>query len=217
APRYRVGDRLGRCQRNMYRFDARLEVEFLASQVSSGAHAGGAELELTRLCLRCRNQFADRLDAGRFTYDKDEGLLGERSNRDKVLQRVICMVRQELGAVGVSAAVGEQCVTVGGGFRNQGGADRSARTRVVLDSHGLAQHFGELPGDGPGNYVDSAAGAEWLDHLHRLRRIPLEERAGRRECTNSKYGKKSFCFHSLGFSEGCRLFSASVFRATSAR
>src|SRR5437899_8188873 len=179
----------------MNRFDGRLEVEFLGSQVSGGAHDGRAELELTRPCLRCCYQFADGLDAGRFAHDKEKGLVAERGNRAKVLQRVIRKVRQELGAVCVSAAVGEQRVTVGRRFRDQGGANRAACTSVVLDCHGLAQQLGELSSDGAGNYVNPTAGAEWLDHAHRLRRIPLEERAGRRERSNNKYGEEPCGFH----------------------
>src|SRR5437867_1525496 len=68
APRNRVADRLGRCHRNVYRFDARDEVEFLRSQVSGGAHTGGAELELTWPCLCWLDQFSAGLDTMRFAY-----------------------------------------------------------------------------------------------------------------------------------------------------
>ena len=109
APSDRVGDRvgvrIGRSGRHVYRLYARGEVEFLDPEVRAGAYTGGAKLELTRLRLRRRNELADGGDTSWLTCDEHVGLARERNDRDEILQRVIWEILRERGTVCLSVGV----------------------------------------------------------------------------------------------------------------
>ena len=63
-----------RSRRNVHRLDTSREIEFLCSQVCAGAHSCGTELELTGLCLRRCDEFADGGNTSRLARDEHVGL-----------------------------------------------------------------------------------------------------------------------------------------------
>jgi hypothetical protein len=148
-----------------------LQIEFLEPQMRASTRACGAKLQLTRFCLRRCDKLAHGSDARRFTCDQHVGLAGEWGNRDEILQRVIRQILQDRGAVGVSAGVHEQCVTVGRLLRDQGRGRCTSRAGMVLDCHGLAPQRREFRADGTGYHIRPATRPERLNHAHRLRGV----------------------------------------------
>src|SRR5579864_6526182 len=143
----------------------------------ASTRACGPKLELSPFCLRHCDKLPDRSDPRRFTCHQHVGLAGEWSDRDEIVQRVIWQVLHDCGAVGMSACIHEQRVTVGRGLRGQSGGRCTFRAGNVLDCHGLAPQLRELRADGAGYHIRPATSPERLDHAHRLRWIVLQHQS----------------------------------------
>ena len=96
----------------MPRLDARRLIESLDSDVRTSACTGRAKHELTRLCLRRRDELAHGGNTSQFACDQDVRLARKRNDRDEIPQGVIGEVLQRR-AVGLGAGVDEQRITIG--------------------------------------------------------------------------------------------------------
>ncbi len=147
--------------------DAGADAEALGIELVGRADTGRAVVERARLGLRRSDQRPNRVDAARRRDDQRLRQQPERRHARQVALRVVGRVGIGRRRDGVGRRLDQQRVAVGPCAGDGGGADRAARSRLVLDDEGLAELLAELLGDHARHHVGRAAGGQRHDDVHR--------------------------------------------------
>src|ERR1700704_6154052 len=95
---------------HVYRSNASFEIEFLKSYMCAGTQATSTELHLPLLSLCSSNKLTNRFDTRNLPGKQYIGLIGKRSNRNKVLQRIIRQVHCKRSTICLRTGIHEQCI-----------------------------------------------------------------------------------------------------------
>ena len=177
--------------RNVVEFDAGLKRKQFGGEMTDGADAGRAVVDLAGLGLGQRDEFLD-VARGQARVQADAtGAARNQHDGDQVAQRVVRHGVAHAGCDGQRPGIaGEQGVAVGGAFDHGFGAGYAAGARPVVDDELLAEGSGELLRRPARLVVGGAGGHERHDDAHRFRRISLC--SGRRhqqcQCQNAERG-----------------------------
>ena len=152
----------------MRHFDVGIFNKLLGGGVKAGAHAGRAEVELSRGCLRLVNELPQRLDAGSRVSVDQIVRFHDHVQVAQILDRVVGHIGRQRRS-GHHASVGHHTngVAVFGRLGQCVGADALTSTSLVFDHHGLAQNSARFGGHHPCIAVYDA-GREGHDHIDRL-------------------------------------------------
>jgi hypothetical protein len=113
--------------------------------VWGAARAGRREGELTEARLRERDHVGDGSRRQQRGDRHDQGQLGKKDDRRKILHRIVWQVRIKVRADAVGRdRVEQQGVAVGIRFGDAGGCGRSTGAAAVHDDDGLPERVGEL-------------------------------------------------------------------------
>src|SRR5207245_1318641 len=149
-------------------------------------NTGRAGGELRAGLLRIDEELLPRLRWQRVGYGEEEpAVTYEIRHRDEVLLRVVRQALVHRRVDDEARGIDEQRVAVGRRLRHDLRADDAVRAGLVLDDEGLAELLLELRAD-HARYGVRTTGRRGDHHAHRLARIALRLRSGRRHACEGK-------------------------------
>ena len=171
-----------------------LEIE--PGDVASGARAGGAGRRRRRLRLQPRQQFLQRRCRDLFLADDDHRIARQQGNRFQIGDEVVAeLVDRAVGDVGAEMAKTDR-VAVRRRPHRAADADRTTRSRDVLDQHGFAERDLHALGEDPRHRIRRPAGGERHDDGDGAGRKVLRD-CGAAQSQQRKGGQNDLSHHVL--------------------
>src|SRR5580693_3174447 len=158
--------------------------------MAGGSDAARAHIDLAGIALGVSDEFRDRLGRERRIDRHDQRRALDAGDRRDVARKTEIEIGVERGVDRARGAGEQQRVAVGGRMRHHGGADVGAGAAAILDDDLLADPLRYCLRHEARNNVESAAGRNRYDQMHRPRRIGLGAGDIRQDRQRSGTGRK---------------------------